>query len=129
MEIALLLGRVCFSWLFITSGIGHLTFQKKMLVGYAQSKGLPMPGLMIMASGLVELIGGLLIVLGFHAQYGAWLVVLFLVPVTLSIHNFWAVKDPMAKMTEMANFEKNLALLGGALIIAYFGPGPLSLGS
>jgi uncharacterized membrane protein YphA (DoxX/SURF4 family) len=35
----------------------------------------------------------------------------------------------MAKMTEMANFEKNLALLGGALIIAYFGPGPLSLGS
>jgi putative oxidoreductase len=53
--------------------------------------------------------------------------VLFLVPVTFIMHNFWAAKDPMTAQTEMVSFLKNLSMLGGALLIAYFGAGPLSL--
>ncbi len=127
MDFVVLLGRVFFGFLFITSGFGHITFQKKLLASYVKSKGLPVPEWLVMASGLMELIGGVLIVFGFHSRFGAWLIVLFLVPVTFTIHNFWTQKDPHTKMTEMANFEKNLALLGAALLIAYFGSGPLSM--
>jgi putative oxidoreductase len=128
MDIVVLLGRLFYSCLFITSGMGHLTAQKKMMAGMLKAKNLPAPELLVMASGLVELIGGVLIVLGFHAQWGGWLIVLFLVPVTFTVHNFWTVKEPQARMMQMMNFNKNMALLGAALLIAYFGSGPLSLG-
>ena len=48
-------------------------------------------------------------------------------PVTLSMHAFWAVKDPMAAGMQYAMFMKNVGLLGGALLIAHFGAGPFSL--
>jgi putative oxidoreductase len=66
-------------------------------------------------------------VLGYRAKIGAWLLVLFLVPVTLMMHNFWAVKDPMMARIQMAMFLKNVTMLGGALLISQFGAGPLSL--
>jgi len=58
---------------------------------------------------------------------GALLLVLFLVPVTFTMHNFWAVQDPMMALMQQAMFMKNLSMLGGALLIAYFGSGPASL--
>ena len=71
--------------------------------------------------------GGLSVLLGGHARAGAWLLVAFLVPVTLAMHAFWAVPDPMMRQIQMAFFMKNLAMLGGALLIAYWGAGPFSL--
>ncbi len=65
--------------------------------------------------------------LGYRARLGAWLLVLFLVPVTAMIHNFWAVKDPMMAQMQLGFFMANLSRLGGALLIAYFGAGPFSL--
>jgi putative oxidoreductase len=58
---------------------------------------------------------------------GAAFLVAFLVPVTLSMHAFWAVKDPMMAQIQMAMFMKNVGLLGGALLVAHFGAGPYSL--
>jgi putative oxidoreductase len=75
----------------------------------------------------MALAGGLSILVGWHARAGAWLLVLFLVPVTLAMHAFWAVPDPMMRMMQQGMFMKNLGLLGGALLIAYFGAGPVSL--
>ncbi len=65
--------------------------------------------------------------LGYRARLGAWLLVLFLVPVAAMIHNFWAVKDPMTAQMQRGFFMANLSRLGGALLIAYFGAGPFSL--
>jgi len=53
--------------------------------------------------------------------------VIFLIPVTLMMHNFWSVSDPMTLQIEKAMFLKNVAMLGGALVITSFGAGPLSL--
>jgi putative oxidoreductase len=53
--------------------------------------------------------------------------VAFLIPVTLMMHNFWAVKDAMMAQVQMAMFMKNLSMLGGALAFFYFGAGPVSL--
>jgi putative oxidoreductase len=128
MQILVLLGRILYSFLFITSGFAHFQ-NRKMMAGYAQSKGVPAAGLMVVSSGAVELIGGLLILLGYQARIGAWLLVLFLLPVTFAMHAFWKVADPMQKTHERVNFFKNLALLGSALLIAYSGSGPFSLGN
>ena len=85
------------------------------------------PGLLVPLAGLIALAGGLSIALGFHAKAGAWLLVLFLVPVTLTMHRFWAEKDPMLIQMQQVNFLKNLALLGGVLLIGQFGAGPMSV--
>ena len=72
-------------------------------------------------------VGGLSVLLGFQTRIGAGLLVIFLVPVTVMMHNFWASTDPLTHQIERAMFLKNLTMLGGALIISYFGAGPLSL--
>jgi putative oxidoreductase len=119
-----LAGRLFYSAIFLMTAVGH--FSGKM-VGYAAAAGVPFPSLAVPASGLVAIAGGLSVLLGYRARIGAWLLVLFLVPVTLTMHNFWAVKDPMMAQMQMAMFMKNLALLGAALLISQFGTGPWSL--
>ncbi|MNY69960.1 hypothetical protein D3C86_2079850 [compost metagenome] len=52
---------------------------------------------------------------------------MFLIPVTIMLHNFWTITDPMAQQMDMAAFMKNVSMIGAALMIAYFGSGPLSL--
>ena len=117
-------GRLLFALLFIFSSFGHFNEQT---IAFAAAKGLPFASLLVPLSGLVELVGGLGILLGFRANAGAWLLVLFLVPVTLTFHQFWTIAEPMARQMELAAFLKNLSLLGGALIIARFGAGELSV--
>lgn len=112
MKIIVLLGRVLFSLIFITGGINHLT--NPQMVGYAASAGVPMPSVLVPFSGVLALLGGLSILLGYKAKMGAWLIVAFLVPVSFMMHDFWAVTDPQARMMQMVNFNKNMAMLGGA---------------
>jgi putative oxidoreductase len=89
--------------------------------------GVPFASLAVPLSGLLAFAGGLSILLGFKARVGAWLIVLFLVPVTVMMHNFWAIGDPGAAQMQMVMFMKNVAILGGALMITYFGAGPVSV--
>jgi putative oxidoreductase len=119
-----LVGRILFSAIFVMSGFLHFSQQE---IAYAAQAGVPMAGVLVRASGLLALAGGLSILLGYRAKIGAWLLVLFLVPVTLMMHNFWAVKDPMMAQIQMAMFLKNLTMLGGALLISQFGAGRWSL--
>src|SRR5580693_6652264 len=119
-----LAGRILFSAIFIMSGFLHFSQAE---IGYAAQSGVPAAGLLVPASGILALAGGLSILLGYRAKIGAWLIVVFLVPVTLMMHNFWSVKDPMMAQMQMAMFLKNVTILGGALLIAHFGAGPLSL--
>ena len=116
-------GRILFSAIFIMSGFLHFSQQE---IGYAAHSGVPMAGLLVPASGILALVGGLSILLGYRAKMGAWLLVLFLVPVTVMMHNFWAVKDPMMAQMQMAMFLKNVTMLGGALLISQLGAGPWS---
>jgi putative oxidoreductase len=119
-----LAGRILFSALFLMAGPMHFSQPE---IAYARAAGVPAAGFLVPASGLLALAGALSIVLGYRAKIGAWLLVLFLVPVTLAMHNFWAVKDPMMAQIQMAMFLKNVSILGGALLISQFGAGPLSL--
>jgi putative oxidoreductase len=86
-------------------------------VGYAQMKGVPMAKGAVAFSGLLLLIGGASILFHFYPTYGMIALILFLVPVTFMMHAFWKIEDPMAKMHEMVNFMKNIALLGAVLLL------------
>jgi len=124
MKYYVLLGRILYSLIFVLASVGLFT---KEPIGYAAAKGVPLASIAVPLAGVIALLGGLSVALGYKAQLGAWLLVLFLVPVTLSMHNFWAVQDPTTAQMEHVNFLKNLSLLGGAFLISYFGAGPLSL--
>lgn len=96
-------------------------------IAYAASAGVPMASVLVPLSGVIAILGALSIILGFKAKLGAWLIIIFLVPITFMMHKFWGITDPMAMQMQMSMFMKNIALIGGALIISYFGAGPMSL--
>ena len=124
MNYVVLLGRILYVAIFIMAGPGHFSAGS---IAFAESKGVPLASIAVPLSGIIALIGGLSILLGFKAKYGAWLIVLFLVPVSIKMHDFWNATEPMAIMTQQVMFMKNMSMLGAALLIAHFGSGPLSL--
>jgi putative oxidoreductase len=124
MNYLVLLGRVLYVAIFIMAAPGHFAAGT---IGYAASKGVPMASIAVPLFGMIALAGGLSILLGYRAKLGAWLIVLFLVPVTLMMHNFWTMTDPNAAQMQQIMFMKNVSMLGAALMIAHFGSGPLSL--
>lgn len=119
-----MLGRLFYSAIFIGSGMGHFS---SGTINYAQMHGVPLAGFLVPFSGLIAMVGGFCILLGFKARIGAWLIVVFLIPVTLTMHAFWGIQEPALRVMQMAMFMKNLSLLGAALLIAYWGSGPGSV--
>lgn len=114
MEYLFLVSRILFGGYFVISGINHFRHLAGT-AGYAASKGVPYPKVAVIGTGLLMLLGGLGIVLGLYVRFAVLLLVVFLVPVTFKMHQFWKVQDPMQKMGEKINFEKNIALAGAAL--------------
>ncbi|HEX4783431.1 MAG TPA: DoxX family protein [Candidatus Sulfotelmatobacter sp.] len=119
-----LLGRFFFALIFLMAAPNHFRGQT---IAYAASQGVPLASIAVPFSGLIAIVGALSILIGYRAKVGAWLIALFLVGVTPMLHNFWAVADPMMHQMQMIMFLKNLSMLGGALLISQFGPGPWSL--
>jgi putative oxidoreductase len=126
MKAIVLIGRILFSLIFLMTVMGHF---KQESVDYALSHHVPAASVLVPLSGVIAFLGGLSVLLGFKAKAGAWLLVIFLVPVTFYMHAFWAETDAMQMRMQMGNFMKNCSLLGAALMITYFGAGPASLDS
>jgi putative oxidoreductase len=119
-----LLGRLLFALIFLMAGANHFSGQT---IAYAASQGVPMASIAVPLSGVLSLLGGLSILLGYRVRIGAWLIALFLVGVTPMMHNFWTVTDPMMHQMQMVMFMKNVSMLGGALLISQLGARPWSL--
>ena len=93
------------------------------------SRHVPAPRAAVLGSGVLLLLGGASILLGVWPKWGILFVVLFLVPVTFMMHNYWKDADPQIRMMNQIQFHKNLALVGAALIMLLISePWPLSLG-
>ncbi len=116
MDVVALIGRILFAALFLGSGFGHLT-QSQAMAGYAASRGVPQAKLAVLSSGVLIVIGGLMVLLGIWMDLGALLLVIFLIPTAFLMHAFWKETDPQAKQMEMVSFQKDLALGGAALFI------------
>ncbi|HEV2498589.1 MAG TPA: DoxX family membrane protein [Terriglobia bacterium] len=127
MVIAFLIGRIIFGGFFIMGGFNHFTNLGSMS-SYVKAKGVPAPKLAMGGSGVLLILGGLSLLLGFDPVIGIILLIIFLLGVTPAMHAFWKVEDPVARMGERVNFMKNLALLGALLMmLAIPAPWPLSL--
>jgi len=124
MKYGVLLGRIFYALIFLMAGPGHF---KAGTIAYAASQGVPMASILVPISGVLAILGGLSVMLGYKAKCGAGLLILFLVPVTLMMHRFWGLSDPMTAMIQQVMFMKNVSMLGGALIIMGLGSGPLSI--
>ena len=112
----MVLGRILFGGFFIYSGYNHFA-NLGMMAGYTQSKGVPAAKQAVALTGFLLLIGGISTLFNFYPMIGLIALVLFFVPTTLMMHAFWKIQDPMAKMGERVYFMKNLALLGGTLML------------
>ncbi len=124
MKYFALLGRFCYAAIFVMAGPSHF---RAATIAYAASQGVPLASMVVPLSGAMAILGGLSIALGYKARWGAWIIALFLVPVTLSMHRFWGLPDPQAAMLQQIMFMKNLSMLGAALLITQVGSGPLSV--
>ena len=113
MDLILVIGRILFGGFFLMSGINHFT-KLEAMTGYAKYKKLPAAKLGVLISGLMLVIGGLSVILGYYADLGALLLAIFLVLAAVIFHNFWKETDATAKQNEMLGFMKDIALAGAA---------------
>lgn len=122
-KVIFLLGRILFSAIFVMAGPSLFSVGT---IAYASQAGVPAAKFVVPIAAVFAIVGGLSVLLGYRARLGAWLLVLFLVPVTLWMHKFWGLSDPATVQIQMAHFMKNVSMIGAALLIANFGAGPLS---
>ena len=118
------LGRVLFALIFVASVVGHFSSAQ---ISEAAAHGVPLATLLVPLAGLMALVGGVSVMLGYRARFGALLLLVFLVPVTLVMHKFWGLADPQMAMLQKIQFMKNTSLIGACLLLMYHGSGPYSL--
>jgi uncharacterized membrane protein YphA (DoxX/SURF4 family) len=127
MAQAFLLGRILLGGFYLANayqllaGLGHAS-------RLAAGQGVPVPQVAVVVAGLLLLVAGLSFLLGAFPRLGVGAVVVFLVPVTLLMHPFWADRDPVHRQMDLINFSKNIALLGSSLMfLAVPRPWPYSV--
>ncbi|MEP7155596.1 MAG: DoxX family protein [Betaproteobacteria bacterium] len=124
-DTAVLVGRILLALIFIISGWGKLTGFDGT-VGYIASKGMPMPQVMAAGAIAVEFLGGLALLVGFKARWAALAIFLFLIPTTLIFHNPAGLSGQEAQ-TQITNMLKNIAIMGGMLMVFAHGAGKYSI--
>ncbi|TGQ73334.1 DoxX family protein [Mesorhizobium sp. M00.F.Ca.ET.186.01.1.1] len=116
----ILLGRILLAVIFLLSGFGKLTAISGT-AAYFGGIGLPVPTVTAVVVGLIELLGGLAILVGFQTRIAAWVLAIFTIATGLVAHTGWA--DQM----QMIQFLKNLAITGGFILLASSGAGAYSI--
>jgi putative oxidoreductase len=126
-KIAFLMGRIVVGFFYLYAGINNFIHFEEA-VGYAAFKGVPVTGLAVTVANILLVIAGLSILSGYRPVAGVTAVVLFMIPVSLLMHNFWAVADPQMAIAEMRSFLSNMGLAGSTLLfLAIPRPWPLSI--
>ncbi|MEJ2367842.1 MAG: DoxX family protein [Acidobacteriota bacterium] len=122
-----LLGRILLSYIFAWSVVGDLTGWAGT-THYMASHGIPIPGLFLAGADILKIVGVVLLVLGFRARFGALCLLVFIIPATFIFHNFWAITGA-GHLDAVLHFQKNLAIMGGLLMVIALGPGRWSISS
>jgi putative oxidoreductase len=120
-----LAGRILVALIFVISGYGKIGGFDGV-AGYIGSKGLPFPQVLATLTILLELGGGLLLMLGYKTRWVALLFFLWLIPTTLIFHAFWGL-EPKAAQQMQIHFMKNMSIMGAMLLLVAYGPGAYSI--
>jgi putative oxidoreductase len=119
MDWVLLIGRILFASLFVSSGVMAHLVHRQETAAYARSLGAPAPELLTPLSGVAIIVSGVMIVLGLWVDLAALVIIAFLLSMAYYVHAFWKFEDPQMAQNQMAHFMKNLALAGGALVLFF----------
>jgi putative oxidoreductase len=126
-HLVVLLARILLAAIFIWSGANQIILSWANSTTELGERNVPFPSVMLLLAVIAMLAGGMSLVLGLRARWGAVLLILFLLPTTLIMHDFW-VHEPSAQAYTVQAIEclKNLGLVGGLLMVLAFGPGGFS---
>lgn len=119
-----LLGRVFMAWLFIPAGISKIMGFSGS-VAYAQSVGMPLPELGVFVGLCIEVLGGLMLLVGFKTRYAALFLAVFTLVAGFMFHAYWSLPADQAMMQKIM-FNKNIAIVGGLLAFVAWGAGSWS---
>jgi putative oxidoreductase len=121
-----LIGRILIAALFLVAGFGKI-MGFAGTAGYMAKLGFPAPEVMTALAIVVEAGGAILLIVGWKTRWVAWGLAIFTVIATLAAHRFWEIPDAAQMMNQRIHFLKNLAIIGGLLFVATFGPGSISV--
>lgn len=120
-----LVGRILIAVMFIPAGFSKIGGFAGT-VGYATSVGLPAPQMAIAIAIVLELIGGLMLLVGYKTRWAAIALTVFTLVASFFFHNYWAMPEAQQMMQRLM-FMKNLSIVGGLLAFAAFGAGRFSI--
>jgi putative oxidoreductase len=120
-----LIARITMGILFIIPAVRQITTYAGS-VKYFASLGFPAPEAMVVLAVVIEILAGVMIILGWKTRWAAWLLVLYVIVATAMAHRFWQFPEAQ-QFNQLNHFLKNLAVIGGLLYIITFGPGRISV--
>ena len=123
--IPVLIARVLMAAMFLFAGIEKFT-DLQGSVAYIVSAGLPMPTLLAVAAGVLEVVASLMLIVGWQARWAGLALAGYTLLASVLFHNFWALPKE-AQMVPMLLFWKNIAATGGLLMVFAYGAGTISL--
>lgn len=121
-----LMGRALLAWYFLSSALGIMsnfegTSQLMMM------KHVPAPQLLLVGVLMVLILGGLSLLIGFHTRAGALMLFAFTLIVSMLMHDFWKIANPIDRAADYEVFARNVAIAGGLLLLVGMGPGAFAL--
>jgi putative oxidoreductase len=119
-SLTVVLGRLLIGQIFLLAGI-HKMMDWQGTTAYMASVGMPWIPFFLVGAMLVETLGGLSVIFGIQTRIGALVLTAFLVPTTLLFHDFWTLEDPQRSL-QMIMFQKNLAIMGGLILLSALSP-------
>jgi putative oxidoreductase len=124
-QVMILTGRILLAFIFLASGLSKIPGWDAT-ANFMASKGFPWVPVFLFPAIFIEVIGGLCLCFGFRARVAAAVLLIYMIPVTLLFHNFW-VEQGMERQTQLINFMKNLAIMGGLFGVVANGAGVMSI--
>ncbi|HEY5337206.1 MAG TPA: DoxX family protein [Rhizomicrobium sp.] len=121
-----LVGRIVLAGFFLSAALRYAG-QWQATILLMGLKGVPAPTLLLAIGIVVMLVGGLSVVLGFHARYGALLLFAFTLIASVLMHDYWRIGDAVTRAADYEIFSRNIAIAGALLIMVGMGAGPFSL--
>ncbi len=125
-ELFVLLGRLCISAMFLWTAFEKIR-NWNTTVSYMRTKNIPQLNIVLPVSLALKIIGGLSVLVGWHAHIGALLLLIVTVPSAVKLHAFWTLQGNERNM-EKALFMKEIAVIGGLLLLLALGAGQFGIG-
>jgi len=123
-----LIGRFVLGWFFLSQALTYASGWDAN-VQLLALKGVPSAPLLLALGLIILFLGGLSLILGFQTRTGALLLFAFVIGVSVTLHDYWHIKDSALRAGEFATFALHMAVAGGLLVLVGMGPGPVAFDS